>query len=62
MLDTASSGPLWLNDPEIAGHAQRAIHHGAELGHYVSRAYAIMPNHVHVLIDPLVSLEKLTKG
>jgi REP element-mobilizing transposase RayT len=62
ILDAASSGPFWLNDPEIAGYAQRAIWHGAELGHYVLRAYAIMPNHVHVLLDPLVPLGKLTSG
>ena len=62
MLDAASSGPLWLNDPEIAGHAQRAIHRGAELGHYALRAFVIMPNHVHVLLDALVPLDRLTIG
>ena len=62
MLDAASSGPLWLNDPEIAGHALRAIYRGAEVGHYVLRAYVIMPNHVHVLLDPFVPLDKLTIG
>ncbi len=59
---TALSGPRWLSDPEIAGHAQRAIESGAQLGHYALRAYVIMPNHMHVLLDPLTSLEKLTKG
>jgi REP element-mobilizing transposase RayT len=62
MLDAASSGPLWLTDPEIAWHAQRAIQRGAELGHFVLRAYVIMPNHVHVLLDPLVPVEKLMAG
>ncbi len=62
VLDTGSSGPLWLNDPEIARNTQHAIEHGAELGHYVLRAYTIMPNHVHVLLDPLVPLDKLTIG
>jgi hypothetical protein len=33
MLDAASSGLLWLNDPEIAGHALRALHRGSQLGH-----------------------------
>ncbi len=61
-LDAASSGPLWLNDPEIAGHTQDAIERGAELGHYVLRAWTIMPNHVHVLMDPLAPLAKLTMG
>ncbi len=62
VLDAASNGPLWLNDPKIADHTQRAIARGAELGHYVLRAYVIMPNHVHVLLDPLLPLDKLTKG
>jgi putative transposase len=62
MLDSASTGPLWLNDPEIACCVKRALQHGAELGHYVLRAYVIMPNHAHVLLDPLVALHKLTNG
>jgi len=62
LLDAASSGPRWLNDPEIACTTRRAIERGAELGHYDLRAYVIMPNHVHVLLDPLTPLDKLTKG
>jgi REP element-mobilizing transposase RayT len=62
MLDAASSGPGWLHDSQIAGGMQRVIHRGAELEHYALRAYVIMPNHVHVLLDPLVRLEKLTIG
>jgi putative transposase len=62
MLDAASSGPLWLNDPEIAGQTQGAIERGAELGQYELRAWAIMPNHVHVLLDPFVPLARLTMG
>jgi len=62
MLDAASQGPFWLKDPQIAGHARCAIQRGAELGHYVLRAWAIMPNHVHVLLDPLVPLARLTLG
>jgi putative DNA methylase len=62
MLDTGLSGPLWLKIPEIAGVAQRAIQVGAELGQYTLRAYVIMPNHVHVLLDPIIPIEKLTRG
>ena len=62
MLDTVSAGPLWLKNPEIAGIVERAIHRGAELGHYSLRAYVIMPNHVHVLLEPLVPLQRLTGG
>ena len=62
MLDAASSGPLWLKNPEIAGCVERAIQRGAELGHYMLRAYVLMPNHVHVLLQPIVPLQRLTSG
>ena len=62
ILDSGSSGPLWLKDPEIATIAEQAILRGADLGHYALRAYAVMPNHIHVLIDPLVPLDKLMSG
>lgn len=62
MLDSASGGPLWLKDPEIAGLVTRAIHRGEELGQYVLKSYVVMPNHVHVLLEPIVSLSRLTNG
>jgi putative transposase len=61
-LDAASMGPRWLNDPEIAGYTEDVILRGAELGQYILRAYVVMPNHVHVLLDPLVHLHRLTSG
>src|ERR1035437_2621403 len=61
-LDGASVGPLWLNDPEIAAFTENTIKRGAELKHYVLRSYVIMPNHIHVLLDPLLPLHKLTNG
>ncbi len=62
MLDAASCGPLWLNDPEIAGFVTRTIHRGEELGQYVLKSYVVMPNHVHVLLEPIISLSRLTNG
>ena len=62
MLDSSSSGPLWLKDPEIAGIVTQAIHRGEELGQYALRAYVVMPNHVHVLLEPILSLSRLTNG
>ncbi len=61
-LDEASIGPRRLSDPEIVVFTDSAIKRGAELGQYALRAYVIMPNHVHVLLDPLVSLRQLTSG
>jgi putative transposase len=61
-LDAAATGPRWLNDPEIAGYAEAAIQRGAELGHYMLRAYVVMPNHVHLLLEPLAPLRRITGG
>jgi REP element-mobilizing transposase RayT len=41
----------------------RAIHENATvLGHYTVHAFAVMPNHVHLLVSPLVPLPRLTKS
>ncbi len=59
-LDSACSGPRWLADREIADYAQYPIERGTELGRYVLHAYVIMPNHVHVLLEPRIPLAKIT--
>ncbi|HTQ62262.1 MAG TPA: transposase [Candidatus Solibacter sp.] len=59
-LDAAKSGPVWLLDPEFAEYAEYPILRGAELGRCELHAYAIMPNHVHVLLDPHVPLAKIS--
>jgi putative transposase len=59
-LDAAKSGPVWLLDPEFAAYAEYPIVRGAELGRYELHAYVIMPNHVHVLLDPHLPLAKIS--
>lgn len=59
-LDSARRGPLWLADPEFADYAEYPILHGAELGRFRLHAYVIMPNHVHILLDPYVPLAKIS--
>ncbi len=61
-LDAAVTGPRWLSDPEIAGYVEDAIKRGSELGHYFLHAYVVVPNHVHVLLTPLVPLRRITGG
>jgi putative transposase len=60
VLDAAKSGPHWLADPEFADYAQYPIVRCAELHRYVLHAYVIMPNHVHVLLDPHLPLAKIS--
>ena len=46
--------------PEFAAYAEYPIVHGAELGRYQLHAYVVMPNHVHILLDPYVPLAKIS--
>jgi putative transposase len=59
-LDSGSFGPHWLADPEIAAYAEYPILRCAELGRYVLHAFVIMPNHVHILLEPRVPLARIT--
>jgi hypothetical protein len=53
VLHRDRSGPLWLNQPRIARLVVEAIVVGeSERGFYELCAWAIMPNHVHLLIPP----------
>ncbi len=63
LLDETRIGPAYLRQPEIASMVVEAIHYSADvLAHYSLRAYAVMPNHVHILVTPFVPLPKLTKS
>ncbi len=61
-LDTARSGPRFLQQPGIARIVVASILKGVELQHYRLFAWVIMPNHVHLLIQPLVAPSLLLKS
>ncbi len=55
-LDTTRTGPMFLRQPAIARLVAESIRFGAsKLRHYDLQAFAVMPNHVHLLALPLVS-------
>jgi hypothetical protein len=63
LLDEACTGTFYLRQPAIAEMIVEVIQHNANvLGHYVLHAYAVMPNHVHLLATPGIPLPKLTKS
>jgi putative transposase len=63
LLDDARTGPFYLRQHAIADMIVEAIRYNASvLGHYVLSAFVVMPNHVHLLATPAVSLPKLTKS
>jgi len=59
-LDQAATGPQWLKDPLIAGTVLNALGLGENRKLYRLSAFVVMPNHVHVLLQPLVQLGKVT--
>ena len=61
-LDTARTGPRWLQMPAIASLVVDAITFGqVELKHYEIGAFVVMPNHVHLLVVPHVPIPQLTR-
>jgi REP element-mobilizing transposase RayT len=62
-LDGAGFGPRWLTDPRIAACVEACMLRGAhQLSQYQLLAYVVMPNHVHVLVEPRTSVERITHG
>jgi putative DNA methylase len=62
-LDKLATGPHYLRIPSVAASVAKALHYGAlTLRLYDLHAWVIMSNHVHILIDPLAPLPKLTKS
>jgi putative transposase len=63
LLDDRRSGPDYLRQPAIAEMLVEAFRYNADvLGHYALHAFAVMPNHVHLLLTPAVPLPKLTRA
>jgi hypothetical protein len=58
-LDGAGFGPVWLRQPRIANIVKTAIDEVARAGLCTVHAYVVMPNHVHLLLEPKVELKQL---
>ena len=60
-LDRGSFGPLWLKDPQIASMVASEIANVAANGLCSVHAWVVMPNHVHLLIEPRVPMREITR-
>src|SRR3954465_1225677 len=59
-LDTQASGPRWLRNERIADLVAEAMLIGDHERHfYEPGAWVVMPNHVHLLIRPMVAVPVL---
>lgn len=62
-LDKATTGPFWLKDPRIASNIVETLRKGqCDLGYFALHAFVVMPNHVHILISPHISVPRITNG
>ncbi len=61
-LDRARTGPLFLKQGRIAKVVLNSLFTGVRLEHYQLEAFVIMPNHVHVLLFPLIAPARLLKS
>jgi len=54
------TGPQWLKDPRIAQIVRNALEYGeTNRNLYTLHAWVIMPNHIHVLLEPKAPLPKV---
>jgi len=62
VLDTAASGPVWLKQPRIASLMVSTLRRGDSERHlYRLAAFAVMPNQVHLLLEPLAAVPSIAQ-
>ena len=61
-LDKAETGPVWLSDPRVAECLIEALRKGQAQNLFGVKAYAIMANHVHVLLEPRAPIGRITQS
>jgi REP-associated tyrosine transposase len=61
-LDCADFGPVWLKETQIAQAVVNAIGSVANEGWCIVFAYVVMPNHVHLLLEPKTELRLVTRA
>jgi putative transposase len=62
VLDRAGAGPLWLKDPRIAECVISTLQNGQAKQMFRLRAYVVMANHVHVLLEPIDPIGRITQA
>ncbi len=60
-LDSGRHGPTWLSDERVATLVVESIEEAEANGLCKIHAYVVMPNHVHVLLEPGSELARITK-
>ena len=62
-LDCAEVGPLWLKDTRVADCVSRCLELGdSKFRQYDLHSFAVMANHVHLLLSPKIALKRITRN
>jgi hypothetical protein len=62
LLDARATGPQSLIRPDVAKAVASILFEGQALGFYELGSLVVMPNHVHVLLLPLIDLSRVVSG
>jgi putative transposase len=60
-LDRAAAGPRWLQEPRIANCIVTALQKAQNQRLIDLHSYAVMVNHVHVLLTPVAPVAEITR-
>jgi REP element-mobilizing transposase RayT len=61
-LDRTRTGPRWLRNPRIAASFVNVLHYGENVRQsYELHAWVVMPNHVHVILQPHEKLPEVVR-
>jgi len=61
-LDSGRIGPMWLKNPAVAKLVRDSLLYGeSQRGLYRILAFVLMSNHVHLLMETIEPLEKITR-
>ena len=61
-LDSTRSGPMYLMQAPVARVVSATLHRGVQLDHYDLAAYAILANHMHLLLLPKIAPSRLLQS
>src|SRR5512147_2465193 len=60
--DRLDSGPVWLQEPGIAGVVADTLRYGETVRQlYTLHSWVIMPNHIHVILEPRIPLANILR-
>jgi putative DNA methylase len=61
-LDRGVSGPLWMQETRVAEIVVDGIKGAEQKGMCKVHAWVVMPNHVHLLVEPLATVARITQA